>query len=112
MGGEGGDAKGPGYVPPLGVQADHGGDRYTWGGRGVGIPPVVVALEAAVLNSIMDYIRRRQASIAEEVACCPVYNLCVEAERRPGTIHRMIWWDQDVVNESEEYTETLCTLKY
>ena len=64
--------------------------------------PLVVAamvMEAAVLHPIMEYIRRRQATIAEKVACRPIYELCIEAERRPGVRRRMIWWDQDMVNK-------------
>ena len=74
--------------------------------RGVGgereYPPVVAAMESAGLHTIVDYIRRRQENIAEKVACCPVYKLCVEAERMPGTIRMVRWWYQDVVNEPEE----------
>ena len=38
MGGDGGDAKGPGMLPSPGVQADHRDYGDTWGGQGVGIP--------------------------------------------------------------------------
>ena len=65
-------------------------------------PPVLVALEAAGLNQIIKYIRRLQTAIAENVACCPNYELCVEAEQRLGTRRSMIWWGQDVINEPEE----------
>ena len=71
---------------------------------------MVAALEAAVLHPIMEYIRKRQATIAEKVACCPIYELCVEIEWRPGTSWRMILWYQDVVNEHEDYTENVCNL--
>ena len=59
-------------------------------------------METAGLHPIMEYIRRQQATIAEKVTCRPIYELCVEAERRLGTSRRMRWWDQDVVNEPEE----------
>ena len=39
LGGDRGDSKGPGGVPPPGFQADHEDDGYMWGGRGLGIPP-------------------------------------------------------------------------
>ena len=39
MGGDGGDAKGPGGVPPPGGQAYHEDDDNTWDKRGVGISP-------------------------------------------------------------------------
>ena len=74
--------------------------------RGVGrkweYPPVVAELESAGLHPIMEYIRKWQATISEKVTCCPIYELCVEAERRLGTSRRMRWWDQDVINEPEE----------
>ena len=65
-------------------------------------PPVAKALEAAGLNPIMEYIRIRQETTEEKVACRPIYELCVKAERRTGMRQIMIWWDQDVVNEPEE----------
>ena len=65
-------------------------------------PSVMVSLEAAVLNHIIEYIRRLQAATAEKVACRPNYELCVEAEQRFGTRRSMIWWGQDVINEPEE----------
>ena len=80
---------------------DYGDYGDTWVGQGLGIPPVVVALEAAVLNSIMDYIRRRQSTIAENFAFRPVYKICVKAGRKPGTSQRVKWWYQDVVNEPD-----------
>ena len=49
---------------------------------------MVAALEATGLHLIMEYIRRRQVTIAENVACRPIYELCIEIERRPGTTLR------------------------
>ena len=63
---------------------------------------VVATLKSSGLHPIREYIRRRKTPIAEKVECCPIYELCVEVDWRPGTIHMMIWWDQDVVNEPEE----------
>ena len=65
-------------------------------------PPVVVTPEAAGLNPIQEYIWGRQVTIPAQMACCPIYELCTKAERRPGKIRMIIWWDQDVVHESEE----------
>ena len=44
------------------------------------------AMEAAGLHPIGVYIKRRQTTISERLACRPVYALCAEAERMPGTI--------------------------
>ena len=60
-------------------------------------PPVVAAIKAVGLYPMKEYIRRQQADIAAQVVCRPIYELCIEAEGRPGTSQMMIWWDQDVV---------------
>ena len=65
-------------------------------------PLVVTAMEAAGLHTIRDYTRRQQATIAGKMACRPIYELCAEAERMPGTIRMVILWYQDVVNKPEE----------
>ena len=79
-----------------GMTATHGADGE-WE-----YPPLVASLEDTELQPITEYIRRSQATIEKKVACQPIYELCVEAERISGTIQMMIWWDQDVVNETEE----------
>ena len=61
-------------------------------------PLVVVAIEAALLHPIQDYIHIQQVNIAEQVAFRPIYELCIEAERRPGMIQMIRLWYQDVVN--------------
>ena len=71
-------------------------------GRDWEYPPVLASLESAGLHPTMQYIRRWQSNIAEKVSCRPIYELSVEAERRPGMSRSMIWWDQDLVNEPEE----------
>ena len=38
-------------------------------------PPLVVELESVVPHPIMDYIRRRHATIAEKVECRPIYEI-------------------------------------
>ena len=48
-------------------------------------PLVVTATEAAGIHPIRECIRRRQATIAEKVACRPIYEICAKAERMPGT---------------------------
>ena len=65
-------------------------------------PPVVMALEAVILHPIMEYNRRRQTTISEKVACCPIYELWVKVKQIPGTNQMIIWWYQDMVNEPEK----------
>ena len=71
---------------------------------------MVAALEAEGLHPIYEYIRRFQATVAAQVACRPIYELCTEAEQRMGMVCMMRLWDQDLLHESEEETENLCTL--
>ena len=52
----------------------------------------------------VEYIRRQQATIVGKLAFRTIYELCAKAERMPGTIWMMRWWDQDAVNEPEDYT--------
>ena len=59
--------------------------------------PVVVGL-----HPITDCIRRRKVTIVENVACCPIYELFIKTERRTGMSPMMRWWDQDVVNKTDE----------
>ena len=63
---------------------------------------VASAMDAAGIHPIGKYTMRRKMTIAKKVACLPIYELCVKAERILGTIRMVRWWDQDVVNESEE----------
>ena len=59
-------------------------------------------MDAMGLHPIKVYIKRRQKTIVERVACSPVYALCKEGERMPGMTRMVLWWDQDAVNEPEE----------
>ena len=54
-------------------------------------PLVVEAMEDAGLQPIGMYIKRRHTTIAERVACLPVYEIYTEAERIPGT-SRIVRW--------------------
>ena len=63
---------------------------------------MLAAIDVAGIHTIVEYIRMRQATINEKVACRPIYELCVEADWMPGASRILRWWDQDVVNEPEE----------
>ena len=65
-------------------------------------PSVEEAMEAAGIHPVGVYIKRRRTTVSERVACRPVYALCAEAERMPGTSRVVRWWDQDAVNEPEQ----------
>ena len=59
------------------------------------------ALETAGIWRIKEYIQRRQAIVAVQVAFCPIYELCAGAERIKGTSRFMWWWYQDMGREVE-----------
>ena len=65
-------------------------------------PLLKEAMESTGLHPIGVYIKSRQKTIAVRLAFRPVYALCTEAERIPGTSWLVQWWDQYAVNESEE----------
>ena len=56
----------------LGMTAEHGA------GREWEYPAVEEAMESVGLHTIGVYMKRRQKTIAERVACRPVYELCTE----------------------------------
>ena len=55
-------------------------------------PPVHEALETAGIWPIKENIQQRQDTVAVQVACCPIYELCKGEERIPGTIIFIRWW--------------------
>ena len=66
-----------------------------------GYPAVMKEMYDAGLHPIEVYINIWKATIADRLALRPVCALCTEAERMPGTIRMIRWWDQDAVNEPE-----------
>ena len=48
-------------------------------------------METFGIHPIGVYIRRRQATIAEKMTCCPIFDMCMEAERMLGKI-RLVQW--------------------
>ena len=71
-------------------------------GREWEYPVEVETMDSAGIHPIGVYTKVRKATIAERVACRPVYAMYVGAERIPGTSQMVCWWGQDVVNEPEE----------
>ena len=59
-------------------------------------------MESAGIHPIGLYIKKRQMTIVDRVACRTIYAFFTEAERMPGMIRMVRWWDQDAVNDPEE----------
>ena len=58
-------------------------------------PPLQPALEQAGLFPMREYVRRRQARIAEHIATRPIYDLCAQAQALSGSSRFLRWWQQD-----------------
>ena len=63
------------------------------------------SLKGAGMWPMKEYIRRRQATIAEYIANRPIYELCTGSERMPGSSRFLRWWDQDINREGEGANE-------
>ena len=69
-------------------------------------PPLKDALEEAALHPMREYVRRRQATILQEIATRPIYQLCLAADDRPQSNPKLRWWQQDhSIPEEEEEEE-------
>ena len=63
----------------MGMTVQHTtGGEWEW-------PLVVEALETSGIWPIKEYTQQRQATIAVQVACRPIYEICTGSERIPGT---------------------------
>ena len=59
------------------------------------------ALEISGLYPIEDYIQQRQATIVAHLEWRPICEMCMGADKIPGSSRQMRWWDQDVGREVE-----------
>ncbi len=59
-------------------------------------PKLADVLEGCGLKSIAEYIKVRRQTIAEYVATRPIYEKCVQGERRRRAIPRHWWWEQEM----------------
>ena len=57
------------------------------------------ALETTGIWTIKQYINQSKATIASQMTCRTVYELCTGAERMPGASKFLRWSDQDVGRE-------------
>ena len=99
MGGDRGDAQGSDNIPPSGGAVDHGEDDKTRVVREWEYTAIEQKMYSIGLHPIGVFIKKRQTTILERVACRPVYELCEETERMQGTIWMVSWWDQDAVKD-------------
>ena len=72
---DGGHGKSTRWIPSSDSKQDYGDNGAKYGKRRVGVPLVDEALETAGLWPIKEYILQRQATVAEQVDCWPIYEL-------------------------------------
>ena len=57
-------------------------------------PSLEGALEEAGMYPMSHYLGERRNRLVDHVATRPVFDLCVGAGRRSGSVRRMRWWNQ------------------
>ena len=57
-------------------------------------PPSEDALEEVGLHTIADYVQVRRQTIANFIVNRPIFNFCVDGERKRGTCPHHFWWEQ------------------
>ena len=65
-------------------------------------PSSVDVLNKVGLKTIREYILVRRNTIAAYIRDRPIFNLCVDAERKRGTSPRLYWWEQPLDSEMSE----------
>ena len=64
-------------------------------------PPVATAMKVTGLWMVGECVRRRQATIAEYIAGRPIFEICMQSERREGSSRFLCWCDQDHGQEEQ-----------
>ena len=85
-------------------------DGNRWGRQGVVISPGGGGNESRGASSHRIVHYEKAGYHGSKMVCLLIYEPCVEAERMPGMIRIVRWWYQDMVNETDEYTEILRNL--
>lgn len=63
------------------------------------VPPIAEALEASGLHPIEEYITRRRETLKAQVVGRPIYQICMQTQRMPGTpTNTQVWWEQFTVD--------------
>ena len=61
-------------------------------------PPIGAELVMVGLEEISLYITRHQNMVAQYIATCPIMDLCLAADWRPGMRISQIWWEHPVLD--------------
>ena len=62
----------------------------------LGLPKSAAVLNVARFKTMREYIVTRRQTVVAPVVGMPVLRECWKAERRHGTVKRLMWWDQDI----------------
>ena len=61
----------------------------------MGLPTLEDAIAEAGFQEVDTYISRRQNTVTQFIVTRPIMDLCLVAERRPGSRVTKRWWEQD-----------------
>ena len=61
-------------------------------------------LKECGLREIEVYVRRRRATIAEHIACRPIFAECEKGERKRGSPRHSFWWEQELTLDEDALT--------
>ena len=61
-------------------------------------PPIGAALSMVGLEEIGVYIALRQNKFTQYISTCPIMDLCLSAERKPGMCLSRRWWEHPAMD--------------
>ena len=64
---------------------DHGEENVAVIQRDLGLPPLDEAMRVVFLEETEAYISRHQNKVAQYIVTCPILDLFLEVEQRPGS---------------------------
>ena len=63
-------------------------------------PPISEAFQIVRIMPIQHYINARRATLRQQVIQRPIWRLCRNTPRTPGSSNHKMWWEQDMVEPS------------
>ena len=63
-------------------------------------PPISEAFQIVRIMPIQHYINARRATLRQQVMQRPIWRLCRNTPRTPGSSNHKMWWEQDMVEPS------------
>ena len=71
---------------------DLGEDSMEVGRGDMGVPPLSDVMMVARIEEIYMYVSRQHNTVAQYIATCPIFDLCLDTGERPGSQAPKRWW--------------------